>query len=205
MICYHNTFDQSPVRTGFVIMNIFVIVLIGIGLAMDSFAVAIGTSIALKTVSFRQIFRMAFHFALFHIFMPILGWYAGTTIHRWISIWDHWLAFVLLVFIGGRAIYNAFQGKDEACREFDPTRGMSLVILALATSIDAFGVGMSFAMLNMKILFPALVIGSVIAVFTVTGMLLGSKLGNVFGKRVEILGGLILIAIGLKILIEHLI
>lgn len=185
-------------------MNVLVIVLIGIGLAMDSFAVAIGTSITLKHLSFRQIFRMTFHFALFHILMPLLGWYAGTTIHRWISMWDHWLAFALLVFIGGKAIYSAFHDKDETDREFDPTRGMSLVILALATSIDAFGVGMSFAMLNMQILFPALIIGSVIAVFTVTGMLLGCKLGNVFGKRVEILGGLILIAIGLKILIEHL-
>jgi putative Mn2+ efflux pump MntP len=185
-------------------MNILVIVLLGIGLAMDTFAVAIGTSIALKKVSFRQIFRMAFHFSLFHVIMPLLGWYAGTTIHRWISIWDHWVAFVLLAFIGGKAIYNALHEKNETEKVFDPTRGMSLVILAVATSIDAFGVGMSFAMLNMNILFPALIIASVVAVFTVTGMLLGSKLGNVFGKRVEILGGLILIAIDLKILIEHL-
>lgn len=175
---------------------------------MDAFAVAIATSVSLKEVSYRQLFRLSWHFGLFQALMPVLGWSLGRTIVDYISGWDHWLAFILLAAVGAKAIYNAYideskeiDGKDIS--KPDPTRGITLVVLSVATSIDALAVGFSFAMLNIMILYPSIVIGMVAAAFTLAGMLMGSRLGARFGQRMEILGGLVLIAIGLRIVIKH--
>jgi len=176
---------------------------IALGLAMDAFAVAIASSITLGSVSVRQIFRLAFHFGLFQAMMPVLGWLAGRSVAEVVGKWDHWAAFALLAFIGMRAIRAALSQEEEETVP-DPTRGLSLVMLSVATSIDALAVGLSFAMLHIRIWYPALVIGVVAATMTTLGMLLGTRLGSKFGRNTEIAGGLILILIGLNILVRHL-
>jgi putative Mn2+ efflux pump MntP len=186
--------------------DVSTIVLLGIslGLAMDAFAVAIATSVALGKVSLRQTFRLAYHFGLFQALMPVLGWFAGRTVEPWIKDWDHWIAFLLLAGIGGKAIRESSQDEQDRLQGFDPTRGWSLVVLSVATSIDAMAVGLSFAALGVRIWYPSLVIGLVCATLTTLGMRVGGWLGQRFGHRMELLGGLVLIAIGLHILAEHL-
>ena len=176
---------------------------IAIGLAMDAFAVAIGAGLTLGRVDARQTFRLAWHFGLFQALMPIIGWLAGLTVAAWISPIDHWIAFGLLAAIGGKMIYEAMAHGEEHVRP-DPTKGWSLILLSIATSIDAFAVGLSLALLGIAIWYPALVIGLVAAAFTVVGLHLGRRFGALLGRRMEVVGGVILILIGLRILIEHL-
>ncbi len=135
--------------------------------------------------------------------MPALGWLAGMTVQPWIAAYDHWIAFVLLAFIGCKMIHEALAGHDEEKDGRDPTRGWSLVMLSVATSIDALAVGLSLAMLQVSVWFPSLVIGVVAGILTVAGMLLGRRISGIWGQRVEIFGGVALCAIGLKILVEH--
>ena len=176
---------------------------IAIGLAMDAFAVAIGAGLTLGRVDARQTFRLAWHFGLFQALMPIVGWLAGLTVAAWISPIDHWIAFGLLAAIGGKMIYEAMAHGEDHVRP-DPTRGWSLILLSIATSIDAFAVGLSLALLGIAVWYPALVIGLVAAAFTVVGLHLGRRFGALLGRRMEVVGGVILILIGLRILIEHL-
>ncbi len=186
-------------------MSLYTLLGIAIGLAMDAFAVSVATSIKLRKVSPRQIFRFAWHFGLFQALMPVLGWGLGHSMLRWIESWDHWIAFILLSIVGGKAIYEALQSEEmeTADKQKDPTRGMSLLILSIATSIDAMAVGLSFAVLQVSLLSAVCTIGIVTAILTTIGMKFGAHLGNRFGQRVEILGGLILIGIGTRILLEH--
>jgi putative Mn2+ efflux pump MntP len=178
---------------------------IAVGLAMDAFAVAIATGIVLGTVSGRQTFRLAFHFGLFQFLMPVVGYLAGMTVERYIAEYDHWLAFALLVYIGGKMVHEGFRGEEEEGNGGkDPTRGMSLVVLSVATSIDALAVGVSLGVLhNEGIVYPGVVIGVVACTFTAAGLHLGKRLGAVFGKRMEIVGGVVLVAIGVKILLDQ--
>lgn len=186
-------------------MSLLVIVGISLGLAMDAFAVAIGVSIGLRETTPRQIFRLSFHFGLFQGIMPVLGWMSGTLAAQFMMQFSHWIAFALLAFIGGRAVYNAWLGGEQETRFVrDPTRGYSLIFLSLATSMDAFVVGVSFAMMEMRVWYPAVVIGVITGLLTVAGMLFGSRLGQRFGTSMEILGGLTLILIGLKALVDGL-
>ncbi len=177
---------------------------IALGLAMDAFAVSIASSIIIGKISGRQVFRLAFHFGLFQAMMPLLGWLAGGSIRQYIESWDHWIAFGLLVLIGLKAIWGSRGDRSEDEKKRDPSRGLSLVVLSVATSIDALAVGLSFAMLNVAIWYPCLVIGVITAVLSMLGVLLGNQLGTRFGKIMEALGGIVLIFIGLKILVEHL-
>ncbi|MGK2906501.1 MAG: manganese efflux pump MntP [Desulfuromonadales bacterium] len=172
-------------------------------LALDAFAVALGTGATLSCLTGRHLFRLGFHFGLFQALMPVIGWLAGQTVIQWVSAWDHWIAFGLLALIGGRMIHEACSDKDKP-DERDPTRGLSLVMLSIATSIDALAVGFSLSVIGVSIWMPALVIGLVAGVLTVIGMLVGDRIGNRWGARMEILGGLVLVAIGAKILLEHL-
>jgi putative Mn2+ efflux pump MntP len=185
-------------------MDLLSLLAIALALAMDAFAVALATGLALGRLTGRHLFRLGFHFGLFQAMMPVVGWLAGLTVQRWIAAYDHWLAFALLVFVGGKMIHEALARDPAVAREADPTRGMSLVLLSLATSIDALAVGLTLAVLRVSIWLPALVIGLVAGVLTVTGMLLGRRVGALWGPRIEVVGGLVLIAIGLKILAEHL-
>jgi len=134
----------------------------------------------------------------------VIGWYAGLSFRDMIAAWDHWIALGLLGFIGGKAIYEAF--KEEEHRKMarnDPTRGIMLVMYSLATSVDALAVGFSLAVIGVSIWVPALIIGIVTACLTTFGMIIGGRLGEHFGERLEIIGGVILIGIGLKIFISH--
>lgn len=176
---------------------------LAVALAMDAFAVALGVGVSVSPLTGRHLFRLGFHFGLFQALMPIIGWLAGMTIQKWIYAYDHWIAFILLCFVGGKMLYEAFQNEDEKVTK-DPTRGVTLVILSFATSIDALAVGLSLAMINISIWTPALVIGVIAGILTITGLLLGRRCGSIWGKRVEIFGGLVLCAIGTKILMEHL-
>ena len=177
---------------------------------MDTFAVGMAAGISLGAVSRRQLFRFSWHFGLFQAVMPVAGWAAGQTVAQHMASFGHWLAFGLLSYVGGKALITAARkAPDSPEPKTDPTRGASLVLLSFATSIDAFAVGLSFAFLNVSILKPALVIGAVTAVVTMAGMILGSRLcGRLRGLRldrqIEMLGGLILIAIGAKILADNL-
>lgn len=184
-------------------MSTLTLIGIAIGLAMDAFAVAIGAGLQLCQVTKRQTFRLAWHFGLFQAFMPILGWLAGLTLVDYIAPVDHWIAFGLLGFIGGKMIYEALKEEEQPDR-CDPTKGWTLVMLSIATSIDALAVGLSLALLGVDIWYPALVIGIVAGALTIVGLELGTRFGALLGRRMEIVGGVILIGIGLKILIEHL-
>jgi len=186
-------------------MSFWVVFGIAMGLAMDAFAVAIATSVMLKCVTKRQAFRLSFHFGLFQFLMPVLGWLAGSTVESYIRDFDHWVAFGLLAAVGGKAIWESFSKEegDGDCKS-DPTKGASLVVLSVATSIDALAVGLSFAFLVDSIWYPSLVIGVVAAGMTLLGLKIGTQLGEMFGKRMELAGGLVLLVIGIKILSEHL-
>ena len=184
-------------------MDAITLIGLALALAMDAFAVALGTGAVLSRLTGRHLFRLGFHFGLFQALMPVIGWLAGRTIIQWVSAWDHWIAFCLLAIIGGRMIFEAFSDKEKA-DERDPTKGLSLVLLSIATSIDALAVGFSLSVIGVSIWMPSLVIGLVAGILTVVGMLLGGRIGDRWGSRVEIFGGVILIGIGLKILAEHL-
>jgi putative Mn2+ efflux pump MntP len=184
-------------------MDILTLLGIAVALAMDAFAVALATGMNLATLTGRHLFRLGFHFGLFQALMPIIGWLAGLSVQQRIAAWDHWIAFGLLAFVGGHMLWEAFADDDAETQANDPTRGVSLVLLSVATSIDALAVGFSLSVLGVSIWMPAVVIGLVAGALTVVGMLLGRRVGNQWGARVEMAGGLILIGIGLKILVEH--
>ncbi len=177
---------------------------IAVGLSMDAFAVAVATSVVLREVSARHVFRFAFHFGLFQAMMPLLGWCAGQYLEAYIVTWDHWVAFGLLALVGGRTIVAAVRGGEEEVKSGDPTRGTSLVLLSIATSIDALAVGISFAVIQVQIWQAIAIIGLITAALTAVGMIFGQRLGARYGRGIEIVGGLVLIGIGLKILVQHL-
>jgi len=183
-------------------LNIFAI---AIALAMDAFAVSIAAGLSLKTVSFRQTFRLSWHFGLFQALMPIIGWSAGYLVRNYIEHYDHWVAFGLLAFVGGHMLKEAFGAEDEKTKRKDPTRGLTMVMLSVAVSIDALAVGLSLAVLNVTIFLPALIIGIVALVTTVFGLHLGKKISEFSHLQMyaELVGGVVLIGIGIKILWEH--
>lgn len=184
-------------------MDVLTIFGIAVALAMDAFAVALAAGVTLERITGRHLFRFGFHFGLFQAMMPVIGWLAGITVQQWISAYDHWIAFGLLAFVGIKMIREAFEETDEETSPTDPTRGLTMVMLAVATSIDALAVGLSLGMLEVSVWLPAVVIGLVCGVLTVVGMLLGGRIGSLWGKRVEIFGGLVLCGIGVKIVLEH--
>jgi len=177
---------------------------LGVGLAMDAFAVSLGVGTSNNAPARRSKLRLAFHFGLFQALMTALGWLAGTTIVDWISAFDHWVAFGLLAFVGSRMVYSGLHPDQESFTS-DPTRGGLMVVLSLATSMDALAVGLSMAVLGTPVLFPAVVIGVVTFGLSLVGLVFGCKLGEHFGKRMELLGGVILLGIGLRVLWMHLI
>jgi putative Mn2+ efflux pump MntP len=186
-------------------MNFFLIIVVALALAMDAFAVSVGVSLSLERITKLQTFRLAFSFGSFQFLMPLLGWSAGRNILNYIQTLDHWVAFGLLAFIGSKMIYDSFRRREISPeKSSDPTKGFSLLFLSVATSIDALAAGLSFAVLHLTILYPAIIIGLIAFLMTVLGVKMGPVLGRLAGKRAELLGGLILILIGVKILFEHL-
>ena len=184
-------------------MSLITVFFIAVGLGVDAFSVAIGIGATHGKKSWTPVLRLAAAFGLFQFAMPIAGWLAGLTVVDIIASFDHWIAFALLALVGGKMITEGFE-KEKEEEKADPTRGWPLLMLSVATSIDALAVGFSFSLLKMDILVPALMIGAVCFVMTVTGMIFGKALAKLFGRKVEIFGGIVLIAIGIKILIDHL-
>lgn len=178
---------------------------LAVALAMDAFAVSIASGVSLRTVSPRQTFRLAWHFGLFQAMMPVIGWSAGLTIRSRIEAYDHWIAFALLVFVAQGMLRSAFRGASAEGSPRDPTKGMTMVILSVATSIDALAVGLSLSMVSISIWTPALIIGLVAGLFTTAGMHLGKAIGSVaqLSRWAETTGGVVLLAIGVNILREH--
>ncbi len=179
------------------------LIIIALALAMDAFAVAVATGVSLKTVSPRQFFRLSWHFGLFQALMPIIGWTLGLTVRDYIERYDHWIAFVLLGYIGVNMIRESFSDAEE--NHGDPTKGLTLVMLSVATSIDALAVGLSLSMLGISVWWPACVIGVVALVLTVAGLFFGKTVARArrISKYAEMIGGMVLISIGLRILWEH--
>lgn len=175
---------------------------LAIALAMDAFAVAVGIGLILNPITQRQLFRLGFHFGLFQGGMVVIGWLAGMGLRTFVNAYAPWIAFVLLTFVGCKMIYEAISGFDGRVERRDPTKGLTMVILSVATSIDALVVGFSLSLLGFIIWTPAVVIGVITAMLTVIGMLLGRIIGNTWGGRIEILGGIVLIGIGFKILLQ---
>jgi len=184
--------------------NLWPILLIAVALGMDAFSVAVGIGATRHRVSLTSILRLSASFGIFQFFMPIVGWLGGVTIAAYIDSYDHWIAFAVLLYVGGKMIHESFRGEEDPAPGQDPTRGVTLIMLSVATSIDALAVGLSLAVMKTPILYPSAVIGIVAFVMTAVGMLFGERLGKMFGRRVEALGGLILVGIGLKILWDGL-
>ncbi|OGR04048.1 MAG: hypothetical protein A2511_10940 [Deltaproteobacteria bacterium RIFOXYD12_FULL_50_9] len=186
-------------------MSTSAILIIALALALDAFAVALAAGVSLPSVNSRHLFRLAWHFGLFQAMMNIIGWTAGLSFRELIESFDHWVAFGLLILVGLRMIYEAIHGVDDQNKKADPTRGKTLVVLAVATSIDSLAVGLSFSLLKIEIIKPALIIGVVAALLTAVGLMLGRllKTASRLGAKVEIAGGLVLIAIGIRILFDH--
>jgi len=172
-----------------------------VGLAMDAVAVSISCGIALKKPRIGQALRISGSFGIFQAIMPVLGWLAGLSFRKLIERYDHWTAFCLLAFIGCRMIYESVHLAEK---KLDPSKPGVLFVLSVATSIDALAVGLSFALLKTGITGPVLIIGAVTFVLSFVAVLSGRRIGLLFEKKVEIAGGLILIGIGAKILLDHL-
>jgi len=183
-------------------MDIISIILIAIGLSMDSFAVSVTNGLTIKDLNVKRILTISFSLAIFQALMPLIGWFSGIGIEKYIKEFDHWIAFLLLSFIGIKMIYEGLK-KKEILKD-EELKILTLIGQSFATSIDAFAVGISFALLNLSIVTPVLIIGLITFVVSLIGLQLGKYFGKKIGKSVEILGGIVLFGIGLKILIEHL-
>ena len=183
-------------------MGFLALLLLSIGLSFDTFAVSVGCGIIEKKLKFLQSARIALFFAVFQAVMPLLGWLIGYSVKDYIEPVDHWIAFGLLTIIGGKMILESLKAKEE--KSIDPKNLKVILLLSLATTIDAFVVGITFAFLNVNLLFSSFIIGTVTFIAAMLGMLFGKNVGSQLGQKMEILGGLILISLGIKIIFEHL-
>lgn len=184
-------------------MSVITIVLIAVALAMDAFAVSIASGVTIKKMHLRHAFRIAGFFGIFQAIMPVAGWSVGRFAAQFIQRWDHWVALALLLFVGVKMIYEALRNDEEKEGRSDPLNIYILLTLAFATSIDAAAVGITMSFLNVAIIQPALIIGMITFIISFAGIYIGNKSGRLFGGKIEILGGIVLIGIGIKIVIEH--
>lgn len=184
-------------------MEMITSLFIAVGLAMDAFAVSLGVGTSGLANDFKAKFRLAFHFGLFQTLMTLIGWFVGSTVANLINGIDHWIAFALLGYVGINMISSGFD-KDKECFEKDPSRGKTLLMLCVATSLDALAVGLSMALIKTPILLPSIIIGVVTLALSAFGLLAGAKLGSRFGKRMEVVGGIILVFIGIRVVVTHL-
>ena len=184
-------------------MQLATILLIAVGLAMDALAVSIVAGSVYQRLRVRHAIRMALFFGGFQALMPIIGSLAGLGLRSYISAYDHWIAFGLLAFVGGKMIYEAF-AIESAEKNLDPSSLAVVLALSVATSIDALAVGVTLSLLGRSILSAAAVIGLVTFALSYAGVCIGKCFGHIFESKIEIIGGLLLIGIGVKILVEHL-
>jgi len=192
-------------------VELITVLFIAVGVAMDVFAVSLGIGCAGRATDARAKFRLAFHFGLFQGGMTLLGYLLGSTVVSLIANFDHWVAFILLALVGGRMIKEGLEPNDPEAEAGaaerlgdDPSRGGTLVLLSIATSIDALAVGLSMALIQTAVGIASLIIGLTSSAFSLVGLRWGCDLGERFGKRMEVVGGLILIGIGVRILVAHL-
>lgn len=184
-------------------MSLIEILVIAVSMALDACAVSLAVGTAGHAQGLRSRLRMAFHFGLFQGLMPILGWMAGTQVVHLIADYDHWVAMGLLGYVGVQMIISGLDPDGDGFSS-DPSRGRMLVLLCVATSIDALAIGLSLGVLRVPIWFPSITIAAVTAALSLTALMMGGLLGKQFGKRMEIVGGLLLNGIGLRILASHL-
>lgn len=183
-------------------MGIFEIVLIGLGLAMDAFAVSICKGLSMKKMNWKSAIIISLYFGIFQALMPIIGYFLGTTFSSLVENVDHWIAFILLAIIGGNMIKDSFD--DECEKRNDKVDFKTMIILAIATSIDALAVGVTFAFFKTSIVLAVSVIGIITFILSLIGVKIGNNFGDKFQNKAELTGGIILIIIGTKILLEHL-
>ncbi|MGB9928302.1 MAG: manganese efflux pump MntP family protein [Methanosarcina sp.] len=183
-------------------MPFFTSFLLALGLAMDAFAVSMSSGTTIRPFRLNDALKLAIFFGTFQAFMPVLGWLGGNTVSSFVSEYAPWIAFLLLALIGSKMIYEAFYGNEEA--KVNSLNYSILFVLAIATSIDALAVGISFAFLKTPIFEPVIIIGLVTFFMSFCGAILGYRIGHFFENEVEILGGFILIGLGIKILAEHM-
>jgi manganese efflux pump family protein len=184
-------------------MNLLDIILIAVGLAMDCFAVSIACGIIMKKLPLWPSLRIALMFGFFQGLMPLIGWLVGSTFQHLIENFDHWVAFGILILLGIRMIYEQYHSHPDQ-KKLDPYKWKVVILLAVATSIDALAVGLSFAFLNIDLWLSIGLIFLASLLFSALGLVLGSRYCCKFRIPAELIGGLVLIAIGIKILLEHL-
>lgn len=183
-------------------MSLFSVFLIALGISVDGLAVSVSSGVCIKCDRFSGTLKLAAIMGFFHFAMPLIGWLAGKEFKPLIEAFDHWVAFLLLAFIGGKMIFEVFFGKEES-RGINLNNNMTVLGISLATSIDALIVGISFGLLEMPIIIPVLITGGVMFAVSAIGCWLGNKIGNRFNTGFEIFGGIVLIGLGLKIFLEH--
>lgn len=183
-------------------MDFALILVIGIGLSMDALAVSITSGLAMRVLRIRYALRIALFFGFFQAIMPVFGWLAGYNLKEWIEGLDHWVAFSLLTYIGGKMIYESIHVRIEE-RPCAPMNMYRLLVLSMATSMDALAVGLTLSVLQVEIITPALIIGVITFVLSFIGVLIGNRVGHFFENKIEFAGGILLILIGLNILLEH--
>lgn len=185
-------------------MNFLVICGLAAGLAMDALAVSIVQGCVIKDFKHCHAFLIAGSFGLFQALMPVIGWAAGLTFSAYIQNYDHWVVFALLCFVGVKMIWEAFRIKDACEEEKNCLHLPTLLLLSLATSLDALAVGITFSMLSVTILRPVIIIGGITFIICLAGVYMGNKIGDLFKGKLGIIGGIILIGMGIKILAQHL-
>jgi putative Mn2+ efflux pump MntP len=185
-------------------MELITVTIIALGLAMDAFAVSIASGAIYKKLKIKHAFRIALFFGTFQAVMPLIGCSAALTVSKYIQRFDHWLAFALLTAVGIKMIYESFKIKT-ASQSLDPTNFLVLIVLSAATSIDALAVGFTLSIITSSVITAAIIIGLITFLLSYIGVFAGSRLGHFFESKIEAIGGLVIIAIGLKILIQHLI
>ena len=185
-------------------MSFIEILLIGIGLSADAFAVAICKGLNMRKINYNHTLTIALFFGGFQALMPFIGWILGSSFRVYIENYDHWIAFVLLGFIGGKMILEAIKGEEDECCRCDKLDIKELFIMAVATSIDALAVGITFALVSVNIWASITVIGLTTFILSAIGVIIGNKFGAKYKDKAELAGGIILVLIGFKILFEHL-
>lgn len=183
-------------------MELFEIVFIGIGLAMDAFAVSVCKGLSMKKLKWKNVLIIALYFGIFQALMPVVGYLLGASFSSFVQKADHWIAFILLSIIGGNMIRESFDKENEGGN--DSVDFKTMIVLAVATSIDALAVGVTFAFFEVNLILAVTVIGVITFVMSIAGVLIGNKFGDKLQDKAELTGGIILIIIGLKILLEHL-
>ena len=185
-------------------MDLLSIFIIAVSLSVDSFAASVVLGASSKRVKIINVIKVAFIMGFFQSMMPIIGWGVGDKFKYLISNYDHWIAFVLLGIVGGKMIYESFNDGNKPENSFHISNFYLLVTLGISTSIDALVVGVGFGILKVSVFTPAIIIGVITFLFSATGVLVGKNVGAKFGSKFEIIGGVVLILLGVKILIEHL-